>query len=55
MMSVDMVIEEVEIALGTGRCPRCNEVLLFKFLDSDTEMSCPGCGFRAGLGGDFFR
>lgn len=55
MMSADMVMEEVMVALSTGRCPRCNEVLLFTFVDQDTEMSCVRCGFRAGLGGDFLR
>ena len=51
MMSSDMVVEEVMIALGTGRCPRCNALILVSFHEGDTDLTCSRCDFRAGLGG----
>lgn len=39
----EMIIEEMMIAVGTGQCPRCGEVLMSTVSRSEWELKCPGC------------
>jgi predicted Zn-ribbon and HTH transcriptional regulator len=39
----EMMFEEIEIAIETGRCPRCGAVLDQKIKRRSWEMSCPSC------------
>jgi ribosomal protein S27AE len=42
-VSPEMIIEEMMIALDTGRCPRCGEVLISWVRDPEWKLTCPGC------------
>lgn len=42
-MSAEMFIEEISIALGTGRCPRCGFILVSKIKKDEWMLRCPGC------------
>lgn len=42
-MSAEMFMEEITIAVSTGRCPRCACVLILDVQEDDWEARCPGC------------
>ena len=42
-MSAQMMFEEIEIAIGSGRCPRCGVPLVCDISDDEWMMTCPGC------------
>jgi len=39
----EMMFEEIDIAISTGRCPRCGQVLDQELSSDEWRMSCPGC------------
>lgn len=44
MMNADMLVEEVEIVLKTGCCPRCNGEIEFSIDDDgDWDGTCKLC------------
>lgn len=47
--SLEMVMEDVFIAVDTGRCPACNGQLEFSESDLTVDFSCPGCGWQMGF------
>lgn len=47
----EMMMEEIFIAIETGRCPRCAAILDVHIKGDDFEIHCPGCdGYWAGGG-----
>ena len=43
MIEVGMVVEEIGIALRTGRCPRCGLPLSLDINPDDWSMRCEHC------------
>lgn len=41
MMSAEMLMEEIDIIMNTGRCPRCNQVLVFDVDEDEWQARCP--------------
>jgi len=48
-----MVIEDLAIALSSGRCPACGSPLMVCEDNGDVELNCPGCSWCGGFGGDW--
>jgi predicted Zn-ribbon and HTH transcriptional regulator len=44
-----MMLEEIDLLMRSGRCPRCNTELQFDVQEDCWDASCPGC--KAGWGG----
>jgi hypothetical protein len=44
----EMMIEEIGIALRTGRCPRCNGEMKFDVSLDEWEGKCLKCGLNVG-------
>jgi len=54
-MNAEMVLEDIEIALSSGRCPACGSPLLVRESDGDVLLSCGTCSWRGGIGGGLVR
>jgi len=50
----DMMMEEVAIAVTTGRCPRCGRALEIHMDEIETVFTCPGCRWVTGGSHSFF-
>lgn len=48
-----MILEEVNIALESGRCPSCGISLVIQSNGRDIDCECPGCGWCGGMSGCF--
>lgn len=46
--SPEMIIEEMEQALQTGRCQRCGSILVYSDNDDEWALTCPGCKAQYG-------
>lgn len=51
----EMMMEEMAIAVMTGRCPRCAVPLKVLPHPDSIEFNCPGCTWAAGGSIDFFK
>lgn len=50
-MTAEMVVEDLVIAMDSGRCPRCMAPLQIQTDDDEIMLSCSVCSWRGGLGG----
>jgi len=48
-MTPEMLMEDMEVAVETGRCPGCNAPLRFKERKHEVEMWCDACGCMWGF------
>lgn len=54
-MSFDpaMMMEEIGIAVHTGRCPRCGHSVIFRDDEDESQIVCPGCNAVWGVFGEW--
>jgi len=49
-MNAEMVIEDIMIAMESGRCPRCMAPLQVRTDRDEVLLSCSACSWRGGFG-----
>jgi len=49
-MNAEMVIEDIMIAVESGRCPRCMAALQVRESHDEVLLECPACPWRGGFG-----
>lgn len=50
-MNAEMVIEDIMIAMESGRCPRCMAPLKVRTDRDEVLLSCTACSWQGGFGG----
>lgn len=50
IMNAEMVIEDIMIAMDSGRCPRCMAPLQVRESYDEVLLSCTVCSWRGGFG-----
>jgi hypothetical protein len=49
MMTAEMLVEDMDIAMDYGTCPHCMQLLVKRETDLLIKLDCPGCGWWASL------